>query len=144
MITLHIEALLTESEWSWSDALQMFEQELDSISHIARQEAIQKLQILIEKQILNQVAEPVVLLLNDAPVDLWAQIAALVTETKTDTIATLKTRLSSLQVSETEASVLVAASESQIWTQCLNVLKKETSDTLLVEKLKKRFDRVFR
>ncbi|KAJ3258360.1 Dynamin-like GTPase that mediates homotypic ER fusion [Boothiomyces macroporosus] len=138
------EACIKDANWTYDQYYTAFLKDIEELSAQKREEALNRLSKSIEKTMLTKLAEPVVVLLNDAPNDLWTKAVEILSNVIEETKRLSEVKLSELGVSEDVVQVSVLTMKHQAWELLLKVAKDEVADVQILEKLRRRFESQFR
>ncbi|KAI9253274.1 RHD3/Sey1 [Helicostylum pulchrum] len=136
--------ILPDTEWSYANELNTLEEEFSQASTKARTDEFKKMTKSLAKQVENELSEPVTLALNDPKPDAWHKII----QTYTNTVESGQTTLDKIAKSFNSSSKELEESISDLRLQAWLVLRKkideELADTMLLLKLRSRFEEKFR
>ncbi|KAJ3273763.1 Dynamin-like GTPase that mediates homotypic ER fusion [Terramyces sp. JEL0728] len=138
------EACVKDANWTFDEYYTLFLKDIEELSGQKREEALTRLSKSIEKTMLMKLAEPVTVLLNDAPVDLWAKALEILANVIEETKTLSEKKLSELGVTEEVVQMSVLSMKYQAWELLLKVAKDEVADVQILEKLRRRFESQFR
>jgi hypothetical protein len=133
------------SGWVYDENLAEFINEIDNVSTIKRKDALERLAKSIETTMNNQLAEPIAFLMNELSTEkLWENILEVLELVINSSETTLKCKLSGLGITNELVKISVLKMKMQAWNRFLQVIKIEVSDISIHEKLRRKFENLFR
>ncbi|CAO3702659.1 unnamed protein product [Rhizopus stolonifer] len=136
--------VLSDTDWSYTTELNAVEEEFSEASNTARTEELKKMTILLTKQVDNELSGPVALILNEATPDLWNKVIEAYKKAVEHGKKTLEKIAKSFNPSEDELQSSIEDHKLQSWTILRKKIDEELSDTMLLLKLRSRFEEKFR
>ena len=135
---------IIDSDWSYDEYLQNLIKDLDEICDARRKEALGRVSKLVQHTIKNNMAEPTLLALTDAKLELWADTLTLLRKCMHEAKTILMEKLINLGIEQEQVNFEVQAMKFTCWETLVTVIKGELTDSHLVEKLRQRFEKIFR
>ncbi|CAO3654175.1 unnamed protein product [Mucor hiemalis] len=136
--------LLPDTDWSYTNELNILEEEFSEVATKARTDEFKKMTKNLTKQVENELSEPVTLALNDPSSDTWHKIIQAYTKTVEHGQTTLDKIAKSFNSSKKELDESIADLKLQAWIVLRKKVDEELADTMLLLKLRSRFEEKFR
>ncbi|KAI8059377.1 RHD3/Sey1 [Gilbertella persicaria] len=138
------EIVLPETDWNYTSEHASLEEEFTQVSTKARTDEFKKMTKSLTKQVENELSEPVTLALNDPKPDVWHEIIQTYLKTVEHGQTTLEKIAKSFNSSEKELEESITDLKLQAWTVLRKKVDEELADTMLLLKLRSRFEEKFR
>ncbi|KAI9104735.1 RHD3/Sey1 [Phlyctochytrium arcticum] len=135
---------LKDANWSGQDYFAQFRDEIEEIANKRKAEAMERMVKTLEKFVTNSLAEPVEVLLNDSPSDVWPKVINVFNETLSNAQTQLKERLSGFDVSEQQKTASVQDLKLQAWEILQKTIRDEFAEVRVIERLRHKFEDRFR
>ncbi|CAO3701686.1 unnamed protein product [Rhizopus stolonifer] len=136
--------LLSDTDWTYTNELSSIEEEFNEVSNKARAEELKKMTKTLTKQVENELSEPITLLLNDPQPDTWYKVIEVYKKAVEHGQTTLEKIAKSFNSSEDELKESVNDHKVQAWITLRKKIDEELADTMLLLKLRSRFEEKFR
>ncbi|KAG1467723.1 hypothetical protein G6F56_004249 [Rhizopus delemar] len=136
--------LLSDTDWTYTNELNSIEEEFNEVSNMARAEELKKMTKTLTKQVENELSEPIALLLNDPQPDTWYKVIEVYKKAVEHGQTTLEKIAKSFNSSEDELKESVNDHKVQAWITLRKKIDEELADTMLLLKLRSRFEEKFR
>ncbi|KAI8823432.1 RHD3/Sey1 [Fimicolochytrium jonesii] len=135
---------LEDGNWSSEEYFSQFERDISQIASEKRAEAMARVVKNLDRSLQQDMVEPVQVVLNDGPADVWKQIFTIFKSTLVDADATLRKQLAGFDSSEDEISTSVREMKYQAWELLGKTIHDEFEDVKVLERLRQRFLNKFR
>ncbi|KAI8904239.1 RHD3/Sey1 [Powellomyces hirtus] len=135
---------LLEADWDGDEYFSQFQAEIDDIATQKRTEAMNRVVKNLDRYISQNLIEPVEVLLNDGPTDVWKKIFATFTQTLEKAETQLAKQLAGFDSSADEIATSVREMKYQAWDLMQKTIKDEFADVKVLERLRHRFETRFR
>lgn len=138
------EMVLEETGWDYDEETLQLDQDFGEVSARFRVEEMKKLEKNLEKQIDKEISESLSLVLNNPGSDAWTKIMSLYLNAVEEASSSLQKRARSFNSSETENTESVINLEQRSWTLLRRRIDEELADSMILLKLRNRFEEKFR
>ncbi|TPX64263.1 hypothetical protein SpCBS45565_g06003 [Spizellomyces sp. 'palustris'] len=135
---------LKDANWSSEEYFFQFKTEIDEIAARKRTEAVERIVKSLERFITGNLTEPIEVLLNDGPIDVWTQIIDIFNDTVVEAEEKLRKRLSGFNSSEQEVAASVQDMKMEAWVILQKTIHDEFADVKVIERLRHKFEGKFR
>ncbi|KAJ3024040.1 Dynamin-like GTPase that mediates homotypic ER fusion [Thoreauomyces humboldtii] len=135
---------LSDSDWSGEEYFAQFRSEIDEIATQKRTDAMARVVKNLDQFIKQRMVEPIQVVLNDGPKDVWRQIFTSFSKTLTEAEAQLAGQLGGFDSSPEEIGQAVHAMKIQAWELTISTIRDEFADVKVLERLRHRFETRFR
>ncbi|KAI8637905.1 RHD3/Sey1 [Parasitella parasitica] len=136
--------LLSETDWSFTSEITSLEEEFSEVSAKARAEEFKKMTKALTKQVENELSEPITLVLNNPGPNPWDKILQAYLKTVENGQITLNKMAKSFNSSDDEVQDSITDLKLQAWIVLRKKVDEELADTMLLLKLRSRFEEKFR
>ncbi|KAI7866873.1 RHD3/Sey1 [Spinellus fusiger] len=136
--------ILSETDWSYTHEHSLLEEEFAEASSRARAEEFRKMSKALSKQVENELSEPISLALNNPHPDTWHTILQAYQSTVKNGEKVLTQKAESFNSSSEELKASRTQLQQQAWTVLRKKIDEELADTMLLLKLRSRFEEKFR
>ncbi|CEP07956.1 hypothetical protein [Parasitella parasitica] len=136
--------LLPETDWSFTSETTTLEEEFSEVASKARADEFKKMTKALTKQVENELSEPITLALNNPGPNPWHRILQTYSKTVENGQKTLSNIAQSFNSSDTEVQDSITDLKLQAWIVLRKKVDEELADTMLLLKLRSRFEEKFR
>ncbi|KAI8080051.1 RHD3/Sey1 [Halteromyces radiatus] len=136
--------VLPDTDWSYTHELTILEEEFDVLSTKARADEFKKMSKALTKQVENELSEPVSLALNDPQPHTWHKIIEAYKSTVDNGQTTLVKKAKSFNSTEEELEESLLGLRREAWIVLRKKVDEELADTMLLLKLRSKFEEKFR
>ncbi|KAF1797154.1 RHD3/Sey1 [Mucor lusitanicus] len=136
--------LLPDTDWSYDSEYASLEEEFTEVSTKARTDEFKKMTKSLTKQVENELSEPITLALNNPGPNPWHKILQAYSKTVEHGQTTLNKIAKSFNSSDAEVQESIADLRLQAWIVLRKKVDEELADTMLLLKLRSRFEEKFR
>ncbi|KAF8315843.1 root hair defective 3 GTP-binding protein [Clavulina sp. PMI_390] len=138
------EALLTETDWTYEDELELLKEEITTIADQLRADETKKMLTLIERSLKKQIAEPVEISLSKPSPTMWDNILQVFGEKLNSAIAIYLTKAKSFNCTEEENTASLKTLRRRAWLALRAKIDEQTADAAILTKLRGTFEERFR
>jgi len=138
------EIVLSDTDWSYDSEYTQLQEDFSELSGKARADEIKKMTKALEKQVENDLSEPVSMALNNPTNDMWHKILSAYRHAKERGQDTLIKKAKSFNSSDEELEESVNNLVLQSWLLLRRKVDEELADSMLLLKLRSRFEEKFR
>ncbi|KAI9331858.1 root hair defective 3 GTP-binding protein [Obelidium mucronatum] len=141
-----VSAKLKDSGDDWNPDIQFnhFMVEIERVSSLKRKEAVEKMITTVEKLVVGAMKDTVVAKLNAGGPLMWNGILGSFREAVEFGTASVQKRGQGFEANEEELSAWTSALQWQIWTGLLEALGNQTTDDLMLGRMRHIFESKFR
>ncbi|ORY96959.1 RHD3/Sey1 [Syncephalastrum racemosum] len=136
--------VLPETDWSYGHEHGQLEEAFAKVSAQARADEFKKMSKALSKQVENELSEPVSIALNNPTSDTWHKIIAAYQTTVEHGQKTLVDKAKSFNSSDEELEESIVGLQRQAWQVLRKKVDEELADSMLLLKLRSRFEEKFR
>ncbi|KAI9286198.1 RHD3/Sey1 [Umbelopsis sp. AD052] len=138
------EIVLQDTDWSYESEFAQLKEDFSELSGKARADEIRKMTKALEKQVENELTEPVSMALNNPSADMWHKILSTYRTAKENGQDTLIKKAKSFNSSDDELEESVNNLVLQSWLLLRRKIDEELADSMLLLKLRSKFEEKFR
>lgn len=135
------DATVPGAEWSAENEKEELELTIEKRVAIERDAQLKKMNDFLAKKLRLKLLDPMKVLLNESPEDMWAQIRATIAAVKTQSAEVLETRLAGFDCSEDEIKQHTAKLGTEIRENVAKTVKDNAGGVILI--LQNRFEKLF-
>ncbi|KAJ3183821.1 Dynamin-like GTPase that mediates homotypic ER fusion [Geranomyces variabilis] len=135
---------LHDADWDGDEYQAQFEIEIEEIATQKRIEAMGRVLGKLDSFITQSLVEPIEVLLNEGPNDVWKRIFVVFRETLASAERELSKQLAGFESSDSEITAQVQKMKFQAWELMQKTIKSEFVDVKVLERLRHRFEQKFR
>ncbi|KAI9137279.1 RHD3/Sey1 [Paraphysoderma sedebokerense] len=135
---------LSGTDWSYEESFKTFVDEVDDVVAKKREEELHKMIKALEKYIKSNLSEPVTMLLGEAKPDMWKKLGKAFTEVVEAVSAEFIKKAQAFNMTPEEKQHHLTSLKAQCLTHLKSKVTEQTSDTMLLSKLRHRFEEAFK
>ncbi|KAG4097085.1 protein SEY1 [Neocallimastix lanati (nom. inval.)] len=138
------ESKLKDTTWNYNDHLNQLIKEIDEYGKITKDQQLNKIKKNIEKNTLTLLSGIVPTKLNNIRDHLWDELSNDLNETIINSIEEYKTLIKGYDCSDEELENNIKAIRKSSWNMFINLVAEETTDNIILVRLREKFEEVFR
>ncbi|KAG2064326.1 root hair defective 3 GTP-binding protein [Suillus decipiens] len=135
---------LEDTDWTWQDEFESLREEIGNVADQCRKDETKKMVNLIERNFRKQISEPVDISLNKATPDMWDKVLNTFKETLEKAESTYLVKAKSFNCTDDENVTSLAALRRRAWLALRAKIDEQTTDTVILGKLRAHFEERFR
>ncbi|KAG0004854.1 Dynamin-like GTPase that mediates homotypic ER fusion [Entomortierella chlamydospora] len=135
---------LGETEWSYDEEQYQLEQGLQEFATAQREKELNKMLTNLEKNLRNELDEPVGLALNNPGPGMWGRVITIYQRTVEEAEQLLQKKARTFDLNEKEQAELTVNLRRQAWVLLTKKVQEESVDGMMLLKLRNRFEEKFR
>ncbi|KAG2363345.1 RHD3/Sey1 [Suillus spraguei] len=135
---------LEDTDWTWQDELESLREEVGNVADQCRKDETKKMVNLIERNFRKQISEPVDISLNKATPDMWDKVLSTFKETLEKAESTYLAKAKSFNCTDDENVTSLTALRRRAWLALRAKIDEQTTDTVILGKLRAHFEERFR
>lgn len=136
--------LLADTDWSLSEEVAQFEQEIDQVANQCRAEETVKMVAQIERTLKKSIAEPTEIALSKPGPDMWDRLLESFKLALDKAEAVYLAKAKSFDCSDEENVAALSALRRKSWLALRAKVDEQTADPVLMSKLRNIFEERFR
>ncbi|KAF9166393.1 Dynamin-like GTPase that mediates homotypic ER fusion [Mortierella sp. AD011] len=135
---------LGETEWSYDEEQYQLEQGLQEFATAQREKELNKMLTNLEKNLRNELDEPIGLALNNPGPGMWGRVITIYQRTVEESEQLLQKKARTFDLNEKEQAELTVNLRRQAWVLLTKKVQEESVDGMMLLKLRNRFEEKFR
>jgi len=138
------ESKLKDTTWNYNDHLNQLIKEIDEYGKITKDQQLNKIKKNVEKSTLTLLSGIVPAKMNNIRDHLWDELSNDLNETIINSIEEYKTLIKGYDCSDEELENNIKAIRKSSWNMFINLVAEETTDNIILVRLREKFEEVFR